>query len=523
MSVNDKLCHKTGRRLSLRPLQRSTCPSPSFIKLALKSLRDVNQGNTDFLHMLSLKQTICRTFFFPMKFSITTWQKPSNRGEQLPQSTPSISDQRTSPNLPFEIWRRIIAFTIRLAGSTSIDLDDPFSPPYQNEEHPEVDPALFEDRKALRLVCSSWRSVVTEISAEYLIIYSAKELKALVKQFEAQNRSKTIGKRLGEWTTRIDCRILGHYSVSHITRLLRCTPNLLIYDIRNGPPDIPEKCTPIEVLKGLVANCSKLQRLGWSGAGETPRYQDLVLVCNGLPNLVTLRLASIFSFPVRSEGVPPMLMFPKLKTLSLAVIPGPDPPDTRPEYAMTWDPFMLYLSVQSRQLPDLQRLECDIFPMLTMGFFHMHGHKIRSFRTTAWSADGILAEALPLFSNLESFVISQGSESLIEFPIYHPTIQKICIIPSIEADVEVPPRVFSVAVMTPLDTVLQSLEKMTAPRLNELRIRNIGSFSSIIDYNVWLRFWWRRWNIRGVRFLDKSGVSYHEVYDRMCFFFFFPP
>ena len=138
---------------------------PSFIKLALKSLRDVTQENTHFLRMSSLKQAICRTLFLPTKFLLTTWQKPSTPGEQS-LATPSISDQRTLPNLPNEIWRRIIAFTIRLAGSASIELDDPFSPPYQNEEHPEVEPGLFEDRKALRLVCSSWRSVVVEIFAE---------------------------------------------------------------------------------------------------------------------------------------------------------------------------------------------------------------------------------------------------------------------------------------------------------------------------------------------------------------------
>jgi hypothetical protein len=187
---------------------------------------------------------------------------------------------------------------------------------------------------------------------------------------------------------------------------------------------------------------------------------------------------------------------------------------------MAWDFLMNYLSVQPRQLPALERLECDIFPLLTMSFFDMHGHKIRLFRTTAWSADGVLAEALPLCSNLESFVISQGSEP-IDFPIFHPTLRRICIIPSVEADVDVPERVFAYAVMSPLDSVLKSVEQMAAPRLIELRIRNIGAFGSILDHSTWLRFWWRRWNIRGVHFLDKSGVSFHEVYDRM-FTHFFP-
>jgi len=67
--------------------------------------------------------------------------------------------------------------------------------------------------------------------------------------------------------------------------------------------------------------------------------------------------------------------------------------------------------------------------------------------------------------------------------------------------------------MSPLDSVLKSVEQMGAPRLIELRIRNIGAFGSILDYSTWLRFWWRRWNIRGIHFLDKSGVSFHEVYD----------
>jgi hypothetical protein len=209
----------------------------------------------------------------------------------------------------------------------------------------------------------------------------------------------------------------------------------------------------------------------------------------------------------------------------LCCCPAPDSagqltPSLLMEYAMTWDRFMNYLSVQSHQLPALERLECDIFPRLTTSFFHMHGHKIRLFRTTSWSAGGFLAEALSLCSNLESFVVSPGSEPIgFKFPIFHPTIQKICIIPSVEADIDVPQCVFEYTVMSPLDSMLKSIEKMGAPRLIELRIRNIGAFGSVLDYSAWLHFWWRRWNIRGIHFLDKSGVSFHEIYDRM----FIPP
>ena len=63
--------------------------------------------------------------------------------------------------------------------------------------------------------------------------------------------------------------------------------------------------------------------------------------------------------------------------------------------------------------------------------------------------------------------------------------------------------------MLPLDSVLKSVEQMVAPRLIELRIRNIGAFGCILDHLTWLSFWWRRWNIdiRGIHFLDKSGMA----------------
>ncbi|KAF8965061.1 hypothetical protein BDZ97DRAFT_1918503 [Flammula alnicola] len=449
-----------------------------------------------------------------MKRPRLSWQprvKPQPRDCQ-PEET--VSPGRPNlPTLPREIWRKIIAFTVRLAGANSIELDDPFSPPYQHEEYPEVDPGLFEDRRSLARVSSGWRSTVTEMCAEYLAIYSARELKYLVKLLEASEAHKSpSGKRLGEWTTRIDFKILGAYSVPHVIRLLKCTPNLLIYNNKNGPPSSPEKYTPQEVLKALVTFCgSSLRRVEWSGAGEAPRFQDLVQLCNDLPNLVTLRLVAIYSFPMReSDGIPPILLLPKLKTLSLGVIPEPNTP--RPEFAVTWDPFLQYASFASGQLPSLERFECDIFPLLTMSFFRVHGHKIRLFRTTAWSAENALPEALGLCPRLYSLVIAQGSET-VELPLFHPTLEKICILPTVDVVVGVPQRVFDFAVMAPLDALLKSIEKMTAPHLVELRIRNMGAYLNIVDYATWLGFWWRRWNIRGVHFRDKTGASYQNVQD----------
>jgi hypothetical protein len=58
----------------------------------------------------------------------------------------------------------------------------------------------------------------------------------------------------------------------------------------------------------------------------------------------------------------------------------------------------------------------------------------------------------------------------------------------VEADVDVPQRVFESAVMSPLDSVLKSVEQMGAPRLFELRIWDIGAFGNISDYSICLVF-----------------------------------
>jgi len=265
-------------------------------------------------------------------------------------------------------------------------------------------------------------------------------------------------------------------------------------------------------MKGLGAICSRsLRRLEWSGAGEGPRYQDLVHLCNTLPYLVTLRLITIYSFPFRTEGVPPLFTLSNLKTLSLGIIPEPTYP--RPEYPVTWDPLVQYLCLHPSQLPCLRHFECDIFPFLSMNFFEIHGKKLRLFRTTAWSAEGFLPEALTLCPNLESLVIVQGS-NIVDLPSFHPSIQRICILPTVDVMVSVPRRVFDYAVVAPLDHVLKSIEKMSAPHLVELRVRNTGAYMNLIDYSTWLAFWWRRWNIRGVQFQDKAGRQFGNIFDR---------
>lgn len=424
------------------------------------------------------------------------------------------------PTLPHEVWSKIIAFTVRLSGANSIDLDDAFSPPCQNEEYPEIESGVFEDRASLMRVSSRWRKDVRIICCEYLTIYTAAELIFLANLFDASRdqasvEGESFGKPLGDWTLRIDFKILGPYSVPHVVRLLQCTPNLLIYNNRNGPATVAERPAPQEVLSALVTHCAhSLRRVEWSGAGEAPRFQDLATLCNALPHLTTLRLVAIYSFPLQaSDGIPEMIILPKLKTLSLGTIPRPV--DYRPEFAVTWDPLLHYISFHSHQLPALTRFECEIFPLSTLAFFDVHGPKLRLFRTAAASAEHALPHALALCPDLHTLVLAQGTEC-IDVPNFHPTLRRICIVPTIDVAVRVPLRVFKHAIVDPLDALLKTLEEMFAPQLCELRVRNVGAYSGIYTESIWLNFWWRRWNIRGVRFCDKAGRLFQTPYDCEC-------
>jgi len=412
-----------------------------------------------------------------------------------------------SPRLPAELCRKVISFTVGLAGATSLERDEPFGLPYLNEEYPEIDFQLFHDRKSLSLVCAAWYEVVTEISADYIVVYSDTQLKMLLKKLDQCTPSFPT-KKLGERTSRIDFKILNRYNILNVVRLFRHTPNLMIYTNKNGPGNHPIRCTPVEVLTSLIANCGKtLRRVEWSGPGEPPRYQDLCSFCSQLPNLTTLRLMSIFSYPSPIHDAPPLLRLPSLKTLSLGVIP--EPPQRRQDYALTWDPFLRYLSIHSRQLPALEHFDCDLFPQLTMSFFDIHGHKLRVLRTSTCYADVYLPQAVAACTSLLDLILVHGPE-LAAFPQYHPKLQRISIFPAIDVDVEVPMKIYEHAIITPLDTILKAIEDMMAPELVEVRIRNSGAFRNITSQKNWLNSWWRRWNIRRIQFLDKIGEPYQD-------------
>ncbi|TFK19580.1 hypothetical protein FA15DRAFT_674305 [Coprinopsis marcescibilis] len=440
------------------------------------------------------------------------WKAPQTESQDPKFS--QLGSGEPLPILPVEIWTTVLRFAVRLHGSLAEDLPDYFSNCSSEEGNPDPDPGLPKDRAVLIEVCSAFRNIVTEISMEYMLIRSEKDLEHFAN-LAICVRHTSDGQRLGDLARRIDLHILGHYKVQHLSTLLQYTPNLLTFRICNGGNKEVLARLPRQTMAALMMHGRNLRRIDFASPAEAPSLQDLVDISRNLHFLKTLHLLCIHSYPIDRETIVkmPTLRFSSLETLSLGLIPeiGPIVP---PTYSMTWDPLVALLSkAPAQQLPNLHRLETDIFPSHAMHFFTAHGHKLHTLRTTTWTAADNLPTALKYCPNLKDLILSHcGGHLNFTVPTHHPTIQRLCIAPmSQELSREAPDRIFRYVVVDPVDELLQVLEKFDSPAWSELRIKNTGTYTGLHNHHVWLNTWWRRWNIRGVVLCDKDGVSYRDT------------
>jgi len=253
-----------------------------------------------------------------------------------------------------------------------------------------------------------------------------------------------------------------------------------------------------------------LRRVEWTCPGECPSWADVELLCRQSPGLRTLRLACIYSYsPVSDDDTPIMLSY--LKSLSLGRIPGPT--DLVQTVPRSWDDVLSCFSDSTDQLPSLEWLQVESFSSIS--FFRTHGHKIRLLRANSNYAISPIPSAIILCPQLHSLVVYISDDmytaDATQLRLAHPTLQRICIFPFSEDPIRVPLRVFTSGVLDPLNLLLMAIESMYLPRLVQIRIRNVGAFEDLVDHPVFLMLWWRRWNIRAVRFEDKVGNSFESV------------
>ncbi|KAJ2933971.1 hypothetical protein H1R20_g3166, partial [Candolleomyces eurysporus] len=448
-----------------------------------------------------------------MKFVKKLKRTPSGR----PSCEPGPAGKSShTPSLPVEIWRKVVGYAARLEGHESVQLEDPFSPHDVAEEYPEIDPIMFKDRRSLGQVNSTLRALVTEISSEYLVIRRAQDIKYFLQLFK-RSMPDGSGKRLGDRTRRIDLKIIGPYNPKKVAALLRFTPNLLVLVHQTNRENGKLGRVPKELMRGLMMFGRKIRRLDFDSINEAPALWDIIDVSRHLVRLETLRILCLHSYPTNPRDMRGIRIahFRRLKTLSLGHIPEPqtDGGEVPEGYIGVWDPLLRYLGLNTRQLPLLERFETGIIPAHDTSFFETHGYKIRMLRVTTCRAGCHLPTALNHCVNLESLVLAHGCFTPLIPPGHH-TLKRICITPSIERLTVVPPKVFLFAVMKPLGELIEQVEGMHLPCVEEFRLRDYGLYGRVVEHANFLNMWWRRFALRGIRFVDQEGKPYDNVVDR---------
>ena len=428
-------------------------------------------------------------------------------------SNPPISPSST---LPVEVWRRVLSFAVRIPESLTSNYPDPFTNTTSIYSHDEFS---REERLAhllLGAVCMTWRSFVFEFLCEYIIIHGKEDLENLVVKFilSKEDAKETNGLGIGRWTRRIDFRMHRRdtdlactHTAENVIRLLRLTPNLEIYVNSNGRNTQAPGRTHPRIIETLVQHCGQsLKRVEWNLA-ECPSWHDLAGLLQNAPNLETLSVITIYgqSIPLPDNT---LITLPNLKTLSLGM-----PTNAPPYLPNSWDPLLSCLSFIPNQLPSIERLDINPFPRDE--FFVMHGPKLRILRTNSSDPLPFLPYALDASPNLHTLIIPPNGDIYLADIGSHPSIERIGIFPVCENSIKVPERIYEQHVMQPLEECLLQLEDMELPKLKTIKVRNVGLLADVIDHPLLLQFWWRRWNILGVRFEDKVGKTFEKVISGM--------
>lgn len=444
------------------------------------------------------------------RLSLKSTKSPSHLAKKRNESPVLTPAPPASPHLPVEVWRRVLLYVVRITGSLATDSADPFINTRTIYHHDEFSP---EDRFTLlqlTTVCKSWGEVISELICEYVIINGKEDLGIVVKKFEESKKAskETNGLGVGRWTRRIDFRMHRRdtdlpciQTTAMVIRLLRCTPNLEIYVNSNGRNTQPPGRTHPRVIEALITYCgASLKRVEWN-LSECPSWADLAGLLRGAPNVELLSLITVYgqSIPLPDNT---LITLKNMKCLSLGM------PNNAPPYLpQSWDPLLTCLSFTPEQLPVLERLDVNPFP--TEAFFTTHGSKLRILRTNSADILPYLPFALDLCPNLHSLVIPPNFDICISES--HPSIERIGIFPVSEGSIEVPERMYEAHIIVPMEECLMLLEGMHLPKLKLVKVRNVGSLENVIDHPLMLQFWWRRWNIRGVKFEDKVGKSFEKV------------
>ncbi|KAH7912168.1 hypothetical protein BJ138DRAFT_1148908, partial [Hygrophoropsis aurantiaca] len=406
------------------------------------------------------------------------------------------------PNLPVEIWRQILTLIIRIPGLLCVDKQDPFIQSVEFEPHA----GQLSHRATLLLVCTDWHATVKQLIHEHIIITTEQQLYSLITTLKAPPDPR-YRCTLGHYTRRIDLQLQNPSAKANTVtaQILRRTPHLEIfingnYHNNNISGSRVKQCSS-EIISTLSTLCApSLRRVEWT-CNDCPSWSDLMLLLRSLSELRSLTVANLYG-TVFERFRPERISLPQLRTLEV----GNTPSFSHASLGNApLNALLTTLSLSPDQLPSLQRLEG--FSPFSPDFLLAHGRKIRIVRTVAQTP--LLPQIIAQCPNLDTFIAVFPYKLTV--PLSHPTLRRIGIFPVAENSIGVPAQIFNSYVMTPLTELLQQIDRSTLPKLAQVRIRNTGTLADVTNYPGSLQTWWRRWNIRGVRFEDKNGRPFQDV------------
>lgn len=488
----------------------------------------------------------------------------SSLDEDFIGDPPPISfapDSTRLPALPTEIWDHILAYVTRLSGKLNISLPDAFHVGVHDQITKKMERESRRNAGALQLVCRAWRVAAIKLTYEHITLCCHEHMQPLIAVLERTKARDPQSRGYGWWVKEIECRNgicpssagediekkrveLEIYHAA-VVRALQCTPNLMIYTNSNGWGGPLGFATHADVLVALGKHCGRsLKKLEWI-ASESPRFVELQTLLYETPYLRSLSVLHTFypKQPVELLHEKPCFLR-YLRELRLGPFPTPHGAPVP-----VWDKFLTFLTPAEQpapapyclppepteeelQLPQIRSLSITPVNILklhtpTERFLTIYGPRLRFLRTSNLTPKAVLSLSesvavrenrslrtmLALCPHLRDLIFNPLQPT--QFPLAHPTLERIGIFPPHENAINAPKRMYDQVIQAPVDRLMQELLAGGFPNLKVVRLRDAGSFGFLGRSDEWLDNWQPKMEERGIRFENRDGMKL-DLYNMDC-------
>jgi hypothetical protein len=413
---------------------------------------------------------------------------------------------RSSLFLLREIYREIVSWVIPQRCNTPIEPGNVFD--NESSSYPSVDFACpnFDDVSQLSMVSTAFRELVKEMSMGSVVVRDSREL-AFYVDLVLEDAGEESTRKAGDRCKSLEVCIEDAYDPLAVARLLAHTPNLSVFLLRTAQSTKRVGLLPRSILDAVLKSCLRLRCLYLDSFAESPSFFNLLEVTDRLKCLHTLHIRSIHSYPDVSRFFTDHTSLRwsfAIRVLSLGYV-GCFISTNSPGSSSGWDKLLTLLSSTSIGLPNIQRLDTAVFPS-TLFFFQKYGRSLRVLLTASRCSEFTLSPALELCTCLESLIL-QVCEEAPHLPRELPSLKRICIAPCYDGPSKGSRVVMRPYLMDCINEFFHSLQSVGIRQLEEIRVRNAGELELLTPEHEGLREWSRVWRMKGVRMVDREGLS----------------